>query len=103
MIVKLFLIDWTSYTANKTILIMILLKYFSRTRFTHMPNYGNSNIWYVVPFGSRGPLGKLFDIKYPFVLMMPSAKLKFPIATLNIFIQPQRKVWEMERDLTWPP
>ena len=68
-----------------------------------MPNYWNSNIYYAVPFGSRDPLGKLLIIKHPFVLMMPTAKLNFPLATLNIFIQPQRKVLELECDLTSPP
>ena len=47
--------------------------------------------------------GKLLIIKHPFVLMMPTAKLKFTLTTLNIFIQPQRKVLELECDLTSPP
>ena len=71
---------------------MILLKYFSRSSFTQSPIMGipTFDMWFHMAQGTHWK--KILDIKYPFVLMMPTAKLKFPMATLNIFIQPQRKV-----------
>ena len=53
--------------------------------------YGNSNIFDMVPFGSRRPSGIFPDFDNPYVLMKPCTQFKSPMASLYAFIQPQRK------------
>ena len=53
--------------------------------------YGNSKIFDMVPFDSRGPSGIVLDLKYPYISMKPSTHLKSPMTSLYAFILQQKK------------
>ena len=50
--------------------------------------YGNSKIFDMVSFDSRGPSGIVLDLKYP---LKPSTHLKSPMTSLYAFILQQKK------------
>ena len=96
MNVKLSLNDWSSYKTNKNILIMILLKYFSRAKFTRCQIMGipTLNIWFHLAQGAH-----YVNFKLILCIDDSSCKVIIPYGDPLVFYSTTKK---SVRIGTWP-